>query len=643
LSSFGIPSIIAVFQRRKESKKIIEFLRTNLIASAKEKNDEVFTELTRIIRFGVLMPTPDREEFKVKPEQQDEILHFKESSSGSTSMFTKTALNWANENQEMAKIIELLKMEHSFHKDDKTQGLECLQRNLSTDALQSDIIKFFGDLYDTAPWKRNLKAFFLMFGEVGLLSYLPVMFDMYSDGRLGQSYWGIAHSVDFNRSNLWACENALFQESLDTDCANLIGFEGSEEGDWIHNGFEAFEGSEEGEQIHNSFAAASCTTMGLIILSIIFYLICVVVHPRPEDPWFDCVWKTKMGSNCTMSGKRILEIISYPIQHCVDSFRYYSASKPSERKNPHEKSHKTWMFFKMVEIGLEASLQVGLHLWLLRPFLPSIMTWNFKQRVIFAVHGLLNIITLDIYPACYIENALGKILFAIIFLSTGLASLKCDKPNISIPAKLMMFFSILAQVLGRVISISSLILMSSPLRNGKYAIFVVFHFFCVTILRILFDKKIFKMDDLCNNFGPTSWKLIKFLVSIASSWMVLIYLPEDRDKGASRQPRLSLLASSAFFVLVLVENLTMVCLPFLWPYLYPPPKCFPEGDRTAAIVYVIILWVAGAVLHGLYYKFCHPWADLIQPQWSLQPSLACSFKTKLIWKDEVQLVKLGAT
>jgi hypothetical protein len=55
--------------------------------------------------------------------------------------------------------------------------------------------------------------------------------------------------------------------------------------------------------------------------------------------------------------------------------------KRSEHKESRVKSDDTWNNIKTVEYGIEASLQLFLQLWLLRPFLPGITVWDSTELV----------------------------------------------------------------------------------------------------------------------------------------------------------------------------------------------------------------------------------------------------------------------
>ena len=165
--------------------KIISFLQTHLSACAKEKHKGIlFNELTRILMSN---------SYNLTESDRDKIVHFK--SNQPSSIFKKTALNWANENEDRVLASELLKLEHEIHRTE-VAGLKCLRDNLSNDALMAWIIEFYRELAnDQSECKRQAVAFLFVFLVLGLLSYLPFSWDLYSDISADISYWRLANGL----------------------------------------------------------------------------------------------------------------------------------------------------------------------------------------------------------------------------------------------------------------------------------------------------------------------------------------------------------------------------------------------------------------------------------------------------------------
>ena len=127
---------------------MITFLKTHLIGCVREKNLEVFNDLVLYISNSHLHAqewTLDKEDLKV-------IIHHK--TNDVNSLFYKTALNWANENNDRVMTLELLKLEQKAHSSEK-EGLACLRNNLSRDVMLPWIIESYRKFYQETVYKQS--------------------------------------------------------------------------------------------------------------------------------------------------------------------------------------------------------------------------------------------------------------------------------------------------------------------------------------------------------------------------------------------------------------------------------------------------------------------------------------------------------
>ena len=101
--------------------------------------------------------------------------------------FTKTALEWAVENNDRLCTTEILHQEFECHKDDRKQGLACLRQQLNGDELLTWTIETFTMFY-SKTWAESFM--------IPLLGLIPVFFsictfvlDYYSDFELTYEYY----------------------------------------------------------------------------------------------------------------------------------------------------------------------------------------------------------------------------------------------------------------------------------------------------------------------------------------------------------------------------------------------------------------------------------------------------------------------
>jgi hypothetical protein len=323
---------------------------------------------------------------------------------------------------------------------------------------------------------------------------------------------------------------------------------------------------------------------------------------------------------------------------------YLASPKSSQHQANLDTITAIWNNIKIVEYGLESSIQLLLQLWLLHPFLPIILTWDMTEVISRSYAGMVNFLTLEKYPACYIEKALFKILLTISLLSLGISQMK-KKPGQTFSKTLPLFMSIFAQTVGRIVALMSLVLMT-PLGFYKYALFFVPHILLVCLIKTLFE-----MTSLRDKFGGCChshevklegkikriWQLFTFLLKGIASTIVMIHLPKEEHK-----PHPSFLSHSCFQVLVLLENLLLVSFPFFANGRYYPPKdCFPASSRYYAVSIVILAWLFGTAFQVIHYKYCSPLAGLNGPRArSWCPPSQISFLATLCWKRDVQRIEV---
>jgi hypothetical protein len=586
-------------------------------------------------------------EFTVPLDGLDKIIHNKidGNEGGKKSIFDKTALNWAIENNDEYMLIELLKLEHDFHKNEE-DGLQCLCDNLNSHELLPWIFETYSKFYNKAKYWTSLRNVLV---ELVLLSYIPYFMDIYFDITLAKSY-RIFSSENFNVTELWTCGDII----LNSSCYERIGSDHATNYQRDDNNL-----SNSFEDIQPCFKIAFWATILLLSFTIGFYILCIVFNSTPKwwTSWpdsrdkylgiFDFCWQNKNMAWCSKIILICIGKLIWPLIHCGWQLLYLASPKRSKYKENLVKSTNIWNNIKIVENGLESSLQLLLQLWLLRPFLPVIMTWSNTELISRCVSGLANFFTFEIHPACYLEKALVKILLTIFFLSLSMSLMK-RKPGQDLIKTLPMFISIFAQTVGRIFALSSLVLMTTSWGYYKYVLFFVNHFLLIFLIKILFEVKSLG-DKIAACFQSQGWrkriwKVIKFITSGISSTIVLIHLHRDKeDEWNKKHP--TLLSHSAFQILILLEHLLLVRLPFYANGVYyPPDDCFPASSKHNALRIVIVAWVVGVVAQSIHYKFCSPLSMLYGPRvtYWLRPSETSCLAT-LCWKREIQRIQVSGS
>jgi hypothetical protein len=597
----------------KDKKLYVKFLQTHLTGCAKEKHSRLFRELMRIIA----------NIYQTEKDVLEQIIHFKTNSED--SIFDKTALNWANENNDQSMWMELVKLEYVVHKKNETEGLTCLKTELSRTARVPMIIETYNG-FSTKPayWKACVTVFF----QLVVLSYLFFILDIYFDINLAISYSQYA-GESFNMTELWMCGDI----HLNSSCYERIGSDHP-----VNQWGDAFNQANKQtlayEDMHHSFFLACFITIALLVVTLLFYIFYILRDSNPTcfKHSVERFLKWGLGEAYLQHLKRIawccemlLNLVGkllWPIVHFVRHVLYEGSPLPSQHQELVDQSDAIWNNIKFVEYGLESSIQLILQLWLLHPFLPTIASWDAKELVNRCVSGFGNFYTFDLHPSCYVEKALVKIGLSVLSLSLSMA-LARRKLGQNVLSTGPMFGSIFAQTIGRIFAIKSLVLMSSSLGYFKVVLFLAAHITLVLIIKVLTEVQslkerisVYRQASVgWSSWISQTWQILKFLFSGMSSTIVMIHMHGDKDEWHS-----FFLSDSLFHVLILLENLILVCLPYLLDETYfPPADCFTGDSKLTAFGCVLVMWLVGVGLHILQYKYSyfHPWAKLNGPQvWS---------------------------
>ena len=96
--------------------------------------------------------------------------------------FHKTALAWANENDDPISVSDLLNLEHVTH-NSKEEGLTCIKQQLTNDRLLCWITRTFSRFYPSNPCTVWTKAIIFSLLQLGL-SYFLFIFDPRSSVKI---------------------------------------------------------------------------------------------------------------------------------------------------------------------------------------------------------------------------------------------------------------------------------------------------------------------------------------------------------------------------------------------------------------------------------------------------------------------------
>ena len=148
-----------------------EFVCVHLVAATRQVRPDIvrmlFQQLTNAKKLHEVLLFCD-------PRNSDETL-------------TKTALEWAVENDDRLCTTEILHQEYECHKNSKSEGLNCLRNQLTGDELLTWTIETYTKFYNKT-WAQ--KVLIPIFGLLPLFASIATfVYDYYSDMELTMEYY----------------------------------------------------------------------------------------------------------------------------------------------------------------------------------------------------------------------------------------------------------------------------------------------------------------------------------------------------------------------------------------------------------------------------------------------------------------------
>ena len=537
----GIKKIFDAYGSNRD--RIIEFTRSHLSAACMEKNMDLCKEIIAFLNEGTTSTQkPDIDEL-------DHIIHY---TVENHHIFSKTALNYANQNNDRILGLELLQLEKQVHQD-KNKGLSCIMETLDSGPLLSLIIQTYKDFF---PDKTKLKTIGIAvwtFIKVGLFSFLPILFDLYSDINLAR---------DYRRFNL-----SIEIVTNETNCTSSVSSSALKPSSCYYNS--------------NLHWYAYWITWTVLSVTLLLHLAIIVWYNEDDVSFLKNFIRVenKYAARVMVFFGKLL----WPFRHIYFEVKYKCAEKKTELINSTNESKTIWKLIKSVESGLENSIQLLLQVWLLKSYFADITIWSFPDLLLKTMSGILYFLTFGLYSSCYLEKMLGKMVWSTLSIGISIALLKTDKPA---PMELLqtipICLSILCQVITRIFIFCSLTLLDSV---TPVIIFTSLHFIFVFIIKMINTTK-----EKCSTIKD----LFRIFISGVCSLVVLTHLESGE----------TFFSQTAFFILIAFENLVMLLLPVIFPSIYPEypeDTCFSNDNHIiTGSFYVLVLWILGIVFQASY-------------------------------------------
>ena len=459
-----------------------------------------------------------------KNEVLKDVTHFPKNRDHFERTFTKTALAWANENDDPISASDLLHLEYQCHTS-KSEGLSCIKKQLTNDKLLYWITRTYSKFYPKQKCFTFLAALLASCTQLGL-SYGFFVFDIHSDYQLTTEYWNAYLDVTNYRQQMLGCArqggvgNMTEKES---SCFQLA------------DRYPA-----------RTYQVAYWLTWITMAISITVYIISIVIFfdTRNITQRFSWLYADKKdGKNAFLKSVcRVLIAclvrLFWPVFHVIRRIKYEASVNRASRKEKMIEFESIWIMVKSIEHGIETTIQMLIVLYLLVPYYDQIHNWDFQMTVKKTFNGIAYFASFGHYnQACLLEKVLGKLAINIFVQSYSLTLLKYMKYGMSVFEQIANMVTLLAsnflQIVARILVLRVFFVTAEDLfrlqsKGWSIAIFFILHFTFTFIIKACFEIK-------RNEFSPMlkfNRATMRFLINWISSSMLYIW-----STGYSTEPR----------------------------------------------------------------------------------------------------------
>jgi len=587
----------------------LQFYELHLIAAAFISDHQAVRELCRTLTSKGLIQ-------KLKMSEQDvvkQVIHYNQPNHFEKT-FHKTALAWANENDDPISASDLLHLEFQSHPE-KSEGLSCMKKQLTNDKLLYWITRTYSKFYPTSNCIRWTTAIITSCFQLVFCGYFLYTFDIYSDYQLTTDYANAY--TDVGNYTLLMLECARVSHTLEGPHANDSCFNFAD------------------KYPKRTYKVAFFLTWISMIFSLLVYLIGVIFFFNSKNLTAKFTWLHKLNSDNCDSDENMVEKIKryskkifeyflifliklfWPVFHFYRRVRYEASTNKSKRRKNYIEFESIWIMVKTIENGIEATIQMIIVLYLLVPYYDEIHDWNFQTTVTKTFFGIAHFISGGRYKqACLLEKVLGKLFISVVFQGFSLTYLKYMKYGMSLPEHLTnmipLAVSYFSQIIARLYVLRVFFVTAEDLfqmENKGLAIgtFFIIHFALTLAIKLSFEIRIEDTNGLDFHCFQS---LIRFLINWISSSLVYIW-----STGYGANPRKhvdehnTFLPQMCFQLLILVEHLVLT----LFPLTLAHTTCLDEHTFEFTAKLVPCLWILGNLSLFSHYKCCHTWSQTNGP------------------------------
>ena len=565
LRRFGISRLFENIRTESERR---EFFLSHLLPAAYFV-DYIFVDELLTIMFSLKLPALSN----IVTHHQNPCSPFE--------MYQHPLLHWATFHHHIPLMHIVVKAEYNTHEQDKENGFECFRR-LGNNPLREQAGVTYTQMFSKSP-KWGSKVIPVLF-EIVFRLYLMFILDIYFDIDLAYEYSRISDYVQHIGNQ------------------SYIEFDFFDEANFIIEDVNRTGGS-------NRYFIGQYLSIILIAPSIVAFFVMAYANFSIAD---DIQRLSNQYPSCKIEKYRYL---IYPLKpplflcsHVIRAIQSKAQPYDPYIRQKYDAGRKAWELIRRVEIGVEASGQLILQLYLLSPLSSHILRVS-KQRILSHIwKGIGFYVTLSTLSATFAEKMGAKFLISSLTICASITRYRLLKNSATglcrnghYEAILCYFASCVTQLLSRSITLLLLFTVVNISPN-LILFFIVGHWALTIIIKVVLEvPPKGRYPNLKSNIRGKVSATFNIFTSSVLSTIIYVPMPKSDNYSISRDPNEvnTFLPSIVYQLLVLLEHVLLAGV---------------TNERTIEIYneYCHVfwfapvgLWVLNLVLLTLYYKVMH--------------------------------------
>ena len=178
----------------------------------------------------------------------------------------------------------------------------------------------------------------------------------------------------------------------------------------------------------------------------------------------------------------------YPVTFFIRYIKVQTDPKSFGKAERYQECENIWTILRRIEVGIEATGQLLVQLWLLVPFIPEINAWTALETFQHSWKGFGYLISLGYSEATFLEQMSAKFLFSAAGACAIVTMIRTTKNSSSAPsimARFLFFTSCALQMATRLMTIRLFFLTDLP--NIYKLIAVIIHVLIEVVIKITFE------------------------------------------------------------------------------------------------------------------------------------------------------------